>query len=190
MARERDRRVRGRLSRSRLARFRELVAETWARDAGCWSWIAPDHAQAWVRRPWICGRWVAWVGSVTASQAGEGSPARQDDARPGVTGRWTGRGRVVQPNGGTLVSIHSTDPVVARVQIGIDAAVVADHHVTIRSTMTDGGGAAVPIPCPTHDRWLVSPWRTTLLFPGCGRCRGTDVDDLAGPARRAAARRL
>jgi len=41
-------------------------------------------------------------------------------------------------NGGTLVSIHLTDPAVARVQVGIDAVVVADHHVTIRETMMDG----------------------------------------------------
>jgi Transposase len=41
-------------------------------------------------------------------------------------------------NGGTLVSVHSTDPALARVQVGIDAAVVADHHVTIRSTLSDG----------------------------------------------------
>jgi Transposase len=40
-------------------------------------------------------------------------------------------------NGGTLVSVHSTDPALARVQVGIDAAVVADHHVTIRSTLSD-----------------------------------------------------
>src|SRR5450759_3605942 len=120
MAREIDRRVRGRLSRSRLARFRELVAQTWARDAGCWSWIAPDHAQAWVRRPWICGRWVAWVGSVTASQDDEGSPARQGDARPGSLAGGPVGVVSFNANGGTLVSVHSTDPAVARVQVGID----------------------------------------------------------------------
>jgi len=39
------------------------------------------------------------------------------------------------------VSIDTTDPDavrVARVQVGIDAAVVADHHVTIRETTGDG----------------------------------------------------
>lgn len=36
------------------------------------------------------------------------------------------------------MSTHTTDPAPARVQVGIDAAVVADHHVTIRSTMPDG----------------------------------------------------
>ncbi|MEI2732707.1 MAG: IS110 family transposase [Dermatophilaceae bacterium] len=36
------------------------------------------------------------------------------------------------------MSINPTDPAVARVQVGIDAAVVADHHVTIRQTLTDG----------------------------------------------------
>ena len=30
------------------------------------------------------------------------------------------------------------DPALARVQVGIDAAVVADHHVTIRATLSDG----------------------------------------------------
>lgn len=36
------------------------------------------------------------------------------------------------------MSTHPTDPAPTRVQVGIDAAVVADHHVTIRSTMPDG----------------------------------------------------
>ena len=49
----------GRLSRSRLARFRELVAEAWTCHAGDSSWVAPDHAQAWVRRPW---RWLRSLG--------------------------------------------------------------------------------------------------------------------------------
>ena len=40
-------------------------------------------------------------------------------------------------NGGTLVSSDTIHPVVARVQVGIDAAVVADHHVTIRETTID-----------------------------------------------------
>lgn len=34
--------------------------------------------------------------------------------------------------------INTTEPALARVQVGIDAAVVADHHVTIRQTMADG----------------------------------------------------
>lgn len=45
-------------------------------------------------------------------------------------------------NGGTLVSIHSTDPVTGlapvRVQVGIDAAVVANHHVCVREILPDG----------------------------------------------------
>ena len=32
------------------------------------------------------------------------------------------------------MSVHSTDPALARVQVGIDAAVVAEDHVTIRSS--------------------------------------------------------
>ena len=36
------------------------------------------------------------------------------------------------------MSIDPTEPASARVQVGIDAAVVADHHVTIRSTLLDG----------------------------------------------------
>lgn len=36
------------------------------------------------------------------------------------------------------MSVNSSQPAVARVQVGIDAAVVADHHVTIRSTLSDG----------------------------------------------------
>ena len=55
-------------------------------------------------------------------------------------------------NGGTFASTHCIDPALARV--GIDAWVVAGHHVTIRSTLSDGGGAAVPVPCLTHGRWL------------------------------------
>lgn len=36
------------------------------------------------------------------------------------------------------MSIDTTHPAVARVQVGIDAAVVADHHVTIRETTVEG----------------------------------------------------
>ena len=61
---------------------------------------------------------------------------------PVVRSHWpvVGPGGVVSftANGGTLVSVHPTDPALARVQVGIDAAVVADHHVTIRSTLSDG----------------------------------------------------
>ena len=45
-------------------------------------------------------------------------------------------------NGGTLVSIHSTDHTTGlspvRVQVGIDAAVVANHHVCVREILPDG----------------------------------------------------
>ena len=61
---------------------------------------------------------------------------------PVVRSHWpvVGPGGVVSftANGGTLVFVHPTDPALARVQVGIDAAVVADHHVTIRSTLSDG----------------------------------------------------
>ncbi|MFZ1372324.1 MAG: transposase, partial [Nostocoides sp.] len=40
------------------------------------------------------------------------------------------------------MSIHSTDPVIGlsplRVQVGIDAAVVANHHVCVREILPDG----------------------------------------------------
>jgi len=36
------------------------------------------------------------------------------------------------------VSIHSTDASPVRVQVGIDAAVVANHHVCVRETLSDG----------------------------------------------------
>lgn len=52
-----------------------------------------------------------------------------------------GRSRLFSTNGGTLVSIDTTEPAavrVARVQVGIDAAMLADHHVTIRETTQDG----------------------------------------------------
>ena len=58
---------------------------------------------------------------------------------PVVRSHWpvVGPGGVVSftANGGTLVFVHPTDPALARVQVGIDAAVVADHHVTIRATL-------------------------------------------------------
>ena len=61
---------------------------------------------------------------------------------PVVRSHWpvVGPGGVVSltANGGTLVFVHPTDPALARVQVGIDAAVVADHHVTIRATLSDG----------------------------------------------------
>ena len=36
------------------------------------------------------------------------------------------------------MSIHSTEPSAVRVQVGIDAAVVANHHICVRETMPDG----------------------------------------------------
>jgi transposase len=36
------------------------------------------------------------------------------------------------------VSIHSTDPGPVRVQVGIDAAVVAHHHICVRETLPEG----------------------------------------------------
>lgn len=70
----------------------------------------------------------------------EGSPAHQDDARPALSLAGGPRVGVVSftTNGGTLVFINTTDLDLARVRVGIDAAVVADHHITIRQTMTDG----------------------------------------------------
>lgn len=48
---------------------------------------------------------------------------------PVVRSHWpvVGPGGVVSftANGGTLVSVHPTDPALARVQVGIDAAVVS-----------------------------------------------------------------
>jgi len=61
-----------------------------------------------------------------------------------VTGRWSLRTGFTIPfaNGGTLVLIHSTDPISGlspvRVQVGINAAVVANHHVCVRETLADG----------------------------------------------------
>ena len=61
-----------------------------------------------------------------------------------VTGRWSSRSgfTFIVANGGTLVSIHGTDPVAGlspvRVQVGIDAAVVANHHVCVREILPDG----------------------------------------------------
>ena len=88
------------------------------------------------------------------------------------------------------MSVHSTDPAVARVQVGIDAAVVAEDHVTIRSTMTDGAVQLSRFHVPPTIAGLSRLGERPLLVPGCGCCRGTDVDDVVGLACRVAACRL
>lgn len=84
MARERDRRVRGRLSRSRLARLRELVAERVTRHAGDSSWVG------------------------TGSRTSVGSPAVAllrslgGDEREGLRVAWLRAGARVLPSGKTM----------------------------------------------------------------------------------------
>ena len=81
------------------------------------------------------------------------------------------------------MSIHPTDPAVARVQVGIDAAVVADHQVTIRETMSDGQvrcpGSTSPRrsrACPVlSERLAACPGVVAVAEPTCMTWLGLHV---------------
>lgn len=84
----------------------------------------------------------------------EGSPA--DPGRAGLPSfHWPVAHRVpgsmFERAEGTLGSIDTTHPALARVQVGIDAAVVADHHVTIRQPRSRAGFTD-PVPGPADHR--------------------------------------
>jgi len=64
------------------------------------------------------------------------------------------------------VSVHSTDPPLTRVQVGIDAAVVADHHVTIRSTLSDGAVQLSRFHVPPTIAGLSGLGERLSAFPG------------------------
>ena len=100
----------------------------------------------------------------------EGFSVQEDDARR--AGHWpvVGPGRVVSftANGGTLVFVHPTDPALARVQVGIDAAVVADHHVTIRATLSDGQVQLSRFHRPPTIAGLSRLGERLSVFPGAG----------------------
>ena len=92
---------------------------------------------------------VAVPGSSSEVLAGRTRVLPPVMTNPVPRGHWPVRvragSRLFATNGGTLVSINTTDPStglvsdgVVRVQVGIDAAVVANHQVTIRETTRDG----------------------------------------------------
>lgn len=148
-------------------------------------WHRITHKRGFADRGVGCGRWVAMSGSVCASlsvDGDEGSPVQEDDARraESLAGGWARRGRVVHSE---RMNPRVCSPYRSRAGAGPGRNQCCGGRRPSRHDPGDlvrRAGAAVPFPCPTHDCWLVSSWGATVGVPGCGRCCGADVDDVAG----------